>query len=592
MKTFLKAMVAVGAVVLAFAAAPDVMAQSCPDSAPFYHALGGFLTGLPEDAVSARGSKVGSPSINTGTSAFLCTSTATPGIDFCQPEAGTASDGKVALNGNWGNGGIAGCPIDLNTATDGASPIVVLVSSSSGEGTTGHSGKYTILSVGWSGVLGSYIFDVAHPDFDAQTGNVGPLGSSNIPSPRILSLTNNGNGTANVSLQWDSAVTYDDCAQNAIGSCTDFPGGTRAGLVDGYNVYSIVGPCASQPTTGLTSAWGAPIATFSGIGTLSGNVTVPFDATGVTCTYLALGLQVGGAASGAVSAHSTVSTVDSDGDGIADSLDNCPNVANANQADGDGDNIGDACDNCPTVANAGQQDTDGDAVGDACDNCPSLANANQANADGDSMGDVCDSCPNTPDSGVDSDGDGFGDACDNCAAIANSNQADGDGDGVGNVCDNCPGAANTNQADGDSDGLGDACDNCASIPNAGQADADGDGFGDACDTCPNIPNPDQNPQACVQQVVNAHIDFHSPAGKGSGLVTWQTTTEVDVLGFNVVRYVKGQRIQLNAAVISCTACGDGRSGSYSFIVPKHKSGQSFFIELVRQSTVESYPVTR
>ena len=59
MKTFLKAMVAVGAVVLAFAAAPDVMAQSCPDSAPFYHALGGFLTGLPEDAVSARGSKVG-----------------------------------------------------------------------------------------------------------------------------------------------------------------------------------------------------------------------------------------------------------------------------------------------------------------------------------------------------------------------------------------------------------------------------------------------------------------------------------------------------------------------------------------------------
>jgi hypothetical protein len=143
------------------------------------------------------------------------------------------------------------------------------------------------------------------------------------------------------------------------------------------------------------------------------------------------------------------------------------------------------------------------------------------------------------------------------------------------------------------DGPGNACDNCPTTANTGQEDADGDGVGTACDNCPNIPNPTQDPGACIQQVVNAHIDFHSGAGKGSGLVTWQTTTEVDVLGFNVVRFVKGQRIQLNAAVISCTACGDGRSGSYSFIVPKHKSGQSFFIEMLRNGGItESYPVTR
>jgi len=35
---------------------------------------------------------------------------------------------------------------------------------------------------------------------------------------------------------------------------------------------------------------------------------------------------------------------DADGDGIADALDNCPNVANADQLDADGDGIGTACD--------------------------------------------------------------------------------------------------------------------------------------------------------------------------------------------------------------------------------------------------------
>ncbi|MBA2751461.1 MAG: thrombospondin type 3 repeat-containing protein, partial [Actinobacteria bacterium] len=35
---------------------------------------------------------------------------------------------------------------------------------------------------------------------------------------------------------------------------------------------------------------------------------------------------------------------DADGDGVEDVLDNCPDVANPDQADADGDGIGDACD--------------------------------------------------------------------------------------------------------------------------------------------------------------------------------------------------------------------------------------------------------
>ena len=589
MKTFLKTLVTAAAVLCAFAAAPGVMAQSCPDSVPYYHALGGFLTGLPEATLSARASELGNPSNNNGLSPFVCKSQSDAEFDFCQPEAGGQGDGLVTLNGNWGNPGIAGCPVDTGSAADGDSPIVAIVSSSTGEGTTGHSGKYIVIAVGWSAQMASYTFDLSHPGLDVVNGNGGPLGSSNIPNLHIGTITNNGNGTAGVTLDWPAAVAYDDCLLNAADTCPDFAGGSRPGLISGYNIHSIVGPCAAEPTTSVAAVWGPPIATFGG---LSGSVIVPFDATGVNCTYLALGLQVGGAGSGHVSQHASVSTVDTDGDGISDSVDNCPFVPNANQADGDGDNIGDACDNCPTTSNAGQDDTDSDGDGDVCDNCPTAPNSDQANGDGDGLGTACDSCPDVADSGVDSDGDGFGDACDNCAGIVNSGQEDADGDNVGNICDNCQTTANTNQADGDGDSVGNACDNCAAAANTGQEDADGDGVGNACDNCATIPNPDQNPAACVQQVVNATLNNHSPAGRGSGLVTWQTTTEVDVVGFNVVRYVKGQRIQLNTAVIACQHCIDARPGSYSFIVPKHKSGQSFFIELIRSTGVESYPVAR
>jgi hypothetical protein len=65
--------------------------------------------------------------------------------------------------------------------------------------------------------------------------------------------------------------------------------------------------------------------------------------------------------------------VDTDRDGIADDIDNCPSVANPDQADEDNDGIGDACDPCPIVAGSSSVDTDGDHIPDACDPHPAVA---------------------------------------------------------------------------------------------------------------------------------------------------------------------------------------------------------------------------
>ena len=47
-------------------------------------------------------------------------------------------------------------------------------------------------------------------------------------------------------------------------------------------------------------------------------------------------------------------SLDNDGDGIANSADNCINTANPDQYDRDNDGLGDVCDNCPTVSNPAQ----------------------------------------------------------------------------------------------------------------------------------------------------------------------------------------------------------------------------------------------
>jgi outer membrane protein OmpA-like peptidoglycan-associated protein len=136
---------------------------------------------------------------------------------------------------------------------------------------------------------------------------------------------------------------------------------------------------------------------------------------------------------------------DSDGDGVADKDDKCPNQAGVARYDG-----------CPVP------DTDGDGINDEQDSCVSVFGLAKYNgcpvpdSDGDGINDENDRCPNQP--GVakyngcpipDTDGDGLNDEEDRCPNQAGPRDRQGcpvtdrDNDGVADDVDRCPDLAGT-----------------------------------------------------------------------------------------------------------------------------------------------------
>ena len=125
---------------------------------------------------------------------------------------------------------------------------------------------------------------------------------------------------------------------------------------------------------------------------------------------------------------------DTDGDGIYDKDDACPEVAGLKEFNGcpdtDGDGIQDSADACPEVAGLaalnGCPDTDGDGIADKDDSCPEVAGLAALNG-----------CP-------DADGDGVADKDDKCPTVAGPKAnagcpwPDTDGDGVLDKDDKCP----------------------------------------------------------------------------------------------------------------------------------------------------------
>ncbi|MFK8021297.1 MAG: autotransporter domain-containing protein [Pseudomonadales bacterium] len=224
---------------------------------------------------------------------------------------------------------------------------------------------------------------------------------------------------------------------------------------------------------------------------------------------------------------------DTDNDGVADGLDQCPNTPNGEPVDIEG-------------CGASQLDDDEDGVTNDLDQCPNTPFAADVNAQGcaasqldddnDGVSNDIDQCPNTEISAVvdaqgcaaaqlDDDNDGVNndiDQCPNTAAnaivdaqgCANA-QLDDDNDGVNNSIDLCPNtAANArvdangcsdaqNITDTDADGVDDANDQCPNTAANAAVDANGcsaaqnaidtdeDGIDDPNDQCPNTPAGEQ-----------------------------------------------------------------------------------------------------
>lgn len=107
-----------------------------------------------------------------------------------------------------------------------------------------------------------------------------------------------------------------------------------------------------DPTTGSETAIGSATNVIADIwfnsnGTLyggspNGDLFTIDPATGVKTLLFNTGVRIAG----------LTGIRDFDGDGVPDSVDNCPLTPNPDQADTDGDGVGDVCDRCPLTASA------------------------------------------------------------------------------------------------------------------------------------------------------------------------------------------------------------------------------------------------
>ena len=172
-----------------------------------------------------------------------------------------------------------------------------------------------------------------------------------------------------------------------------------------------------------------------------------------------------------------------------------------------------------------QKDTDGDGVYDLVDQCPDTSSdevadengcaPSQKDTDQDGITDDIDQCPDTP---LDEEADENG-----CAP----SQKDTDQDGVTDDIDQCPDTPTNEEADDNGCSISQADYNNNNIPDAQEGDADNDGVIDYYDECPETPSdtPVNDSGCAVVQLVTLDSDGSSWANIG-GNVTGNLTFSI------------------------------------------------------------------
>nr|WP_288834436.1 thrombospondin type 3 repeat-containing protein [uncultured Flavobacterium sp.] len=249
--------------------------------------------------------------------------------------------------------------------------------------------------------------------------------------------------------------------------------------------------------------------------------------------------------------------VDTDNDGVEDSLDLCPNTPSGqtvnasgcaqSQLDDDNDGVKNSLDTCPntpsgqTVNSSGcaqsQLDDDNDGVKNNLDTCPNTPSGQTVNASGcaqsqldddnDGVKNNLDLCPNTP----------SGQAV-NASGCAQS-QLDDDNDGVKNNLDTCPNTpvGETVNASG-----------CAQS----ELDDDNDGVKNNLDLCPSTPSGTTvNSQGCTvisSTAIKVYVETSSCPGKSNGKISIATNLN----GYTYMVKVKGGSIDQTLSNVSIT----------------------------------------
>jgi Putative metal-binding motif len=523
---------------VATALIPDPAGAICPTSEPARHTFS-YFQGCTDTApafgyIYERGDKA----VNSGGIDVVCETVAGQNGQLlaCQSEAGTATDGHVTIEFDWGNPGAVGCPDPFALPATGRNVFQVMT----------NDGASVLLSVNFDVGISGYPADYAEQYVNGQEVPVSCHSANGIA---LVGFTPNGS-TTHVCYHVGTPEFRTDCDADSIATAFGIPC-PDPGFQDiaPGSLYTRAAACGSQPDPRLTTGWAAAAAVTDGNGNLC--VDLPHLAAG-QCTYVGATSRIHAeetpAITGVLRWDDQPGCVDSDGDGYdtcgtvtCPTFPNCRDcndsnpaihpgaVETCNQVDDDCNGAVDdmgtlncgvgACARSTTACIAGSLQTciPGSPSAETCnlidDDCNGVVDDGDADHDGyticadcndtvasihpgavevcNGIDDNCNGAIDDDAAGVDTDADGVNNACDNCRFAYNPAQEDTDHDRIGNACDNCITVVNPSQADLDGDQRGDACDNCPSTYNQLQDDQDSDAVGDACDNCIDVPNHDQ-----------------------------------------------------------------------------------------------------